>query len=381
MSRSRILSKLIIPIALLTIYSITLYKTATTPVEPTSTEEPVAQTTTNQQSLALAEEFNNVIPRPPQAPSAFTDASNSPEKLRFVVLTDPKMVPAIQATWLKSDDVILGIVHDGEAQAFPIKQMAFHHVVNARVAGEPYLITYCALCSGHAMGFKATIDDIRYTFNIYGIYKGSLALIDRQTASVWNQLDGKILSGPLVGQGVSLQPQVITQGTWDEWRELYPETKVLPQIPDYIDQYSLINLIESASEFQLTALLNKDSRVPLDTFVLGTNIGSSYRAYVITEPDIQIGVINDNLDSTPIVIFFDHKNSFGTVFNASIDDQVLQFSIRGNKFVDSSGSIWDNSGRAIDGVYTGSQLVPVASLLTEWSIWSLYHPETSIYGQ
>jgi hypothetical protein len=37
----------------------------------------------------------------------------------FTVLDDPPMVPASSAVWLKDDDVVLGIVGDGEAHAFP----------------------------------------------------------------------------------------------------------------------------------------------------------------------------------------------------------------------------------------------------------------------
>ncbi len=60
----------------------------------------------------------------------------------FTVLDDPPMVPASSAIWLKDDDVVLGIVGDGEAHAFPAAQLAYHHIVNTTIAGEPYLVTY-----------------------------------------------------------------------------------------------------------------------------------------------------------------------------------------------------------------------------------------------
>ena len=60
----------------------------------------------------------------------------------FPVLDDPPMIPASSVSWLDGDDVVLGVVRDGEAQAFPAAQLAFHHVVNTTVAGEPYLVTY-----------------------------------------------------------------------------------------------------------------------------------------------------------------------------------------------------------------------------------------------
>ena len=52
------------------------------------------------------------------------------------------MVAAATATWMEPDDVVLGVVRGDEAHAFPASQMAFHHIANVTVAGEPYLVTY-----------------------------------------------------------------------------------------------------------------------------------------------------------------------------------------------------------------------------------------------
>ena len=69
-------------------------------------------------------------------------ALDDPDRLRFVPLDDPEMVTADEVTWLDPDDIVMGILHEGEAQAFPIDQMTYHHVANTTVAGEPYLVTY-----------------------------------------------------------------------------------------------------------------------------------------------------------------------------------------------------------------------------------------------
>ena len=60
----------------------------------------------------------------------------------FPVLDEPVMVAAATATWMEPDDVVLGVVRGDEAHAFPASQMAFHHIANVTVAGEPYLVTY-----------------------------------------------------------------------------------------------------------------------------------------------------------------------------------------------------------------------------------------------
>jgi hypothetical protein len=60
----------------------------------------------------------------------------------FKPLDDPVMVAADEVTWLDPDDLVMGIYKDGEAQAYPVGQMIYHHVANTSVAGEPYLVTY-----------------------------------------------------------------------------------------------------------------------------------------------------------------------------------------------------------------------------------------------
>lgn len=61
----------------------------------------------------------------------------------FVPLDDPVMVPAAEASWLAPDEIVLGVVHpSGEAHAFSASMMAYHHIANTTIAGEPYLVTY-----------------------------------------------------------------------------------------------------------------------------------------------------------------------------------------------------------------------------------------------
>jgi len=60
----------------------------------------------------------------------------------FVVLDNPAVIPGEQATWLAPDELILGVIVANEARAYPISQMAYHHIANDQIGGEPYLVTY-----------------------------------------------------------------------------------------------------------------------------------------------------------------------------------------------------------------------------------------------
>jgi hypothetical protein len=60
----------------------------------------------------------------------------------FVALDEPRVVRASQASWLDEQAMVLGVVWNGQARAYPISQMAYHHIANDRIGGQPYLVTY-----------------------------------------------------------------------------------------------------------------------------------------------------------------------------------------------------------------------------------------------
>ena len=37
---------------------------------------------------------------------------------------------------------VLGIANNGEARAYPLDMMWYHHIANDTVGGEPWLVTY-----------------------------------------------------------------------------------------------------------------------------------------------------------------------------------------------------------------------------------------------
>ena len=60
----------------------------------------------------------------------------------FPPLDDPAVVSAEAATWMEADALVLGAVQNGEARAYPLFMMTFHHVANDELGGEPYLVTF-----------------------------------------------------------------------------------------------------------------------------------------------------------------------------------------------------------------------------------------------
>ena len=72
----------------------------------------------------------------------FDEDRFKPNAGTFPALTDPELVPAADARWLDDDTLVLGATQNGEARAYPIFQLAFHHVANDTLGGKPYLVTF-----------------------------------------------------------------------------------------------------------------------------------------------------------------------------------------------------------------------------------------------
>ena len=57
-------------------------------------------------------------------------------------LDNPVFISAAAATFLEDDELVMGLEWNGEARAYPIRMMVYHHVVNDDVYGSPVLVTY-----------------------------------------------------------------------------------------------------------------------------------------------------------------------------------------------------------------------------------------------
>jgi len=108
---------------------------ADTAPEESSSSAPSSTTTT-------AESSGDPGTTPADDPAFDQAGLNMGPGRAFPALDDPPMVPGATADWLDADDIVLGIISGDEAHAFPASQLAYHHIVNTSIGGEPFLVTY-----------------------------------------------------------------------------------------------------------------------------------------------------------------------------------------------------------------------------------------------
>ena len=61
---------------------------------------------------------------------------------KFLPADEPRMVSAAEATFLNDDDEVLGFLIDGEARAYGLQAVCYHHVINDMLGDQPLAVTY-----------------------------------------------------------------------------------------------------------------------------------------------------------------------------------------------------------------------------------------------
>ncbi len=148
-----------------------------------------------------------------------------PPKDGIPAIDHPKFTPGEFAAFLRDDDAVLGIARSGIARAYPVRILNWHEVVNDRFEDEAVVITFCPLC-GTGVAFNARIEGRVLNFGVSGLlYNSDVLLYDRQTQSLWSQLLGQAISGPMKGHHLKMLP--LSHTTWADWRKSHPATEVL----------------------------------------------------------------------------------------------------------------------------------------------------------
>lgn len=211
------------------------------------------------------------------------------------------------------------------------------------------------------------------------LYKDALVMFDRETGTLWTQVDGKALRGPLAGSRLVEVPAV--QTTWKTWKKLHPSTLVL-QKPSEVRSSHYEGYFQDPSKRGLFGTQG-DKRLHGKDKIVGVHEGTD--AVAIPESLLQKKtVIQFTLAGKPVVAAFALNDKTPAVYRAVVDGKTLSFRIRkhGAQTVvedAETGSVWSPlEGKAVSGPLTGRQLERVPYFYSFWYAWSAYRPETRV---
>lgn len=307
----------------------------------------------------------------------------------------PRFVtPEAAAAWLKPQEPVLALRIDGDARAYPLQILMWHEIVNDVVGGRPVAVTFCPLCNSGIV-FDRKVAGTVLDFGTSGkLYKSDLVMYDRQSHSLWAQMEGRAIVGERAGTTLDMVPANTI--AFEDWRAAYPAGKVLSRETDFQRRYG-INPYESYDEPGLGPFLFRgkvDARRPPKERVVGVVMGQAARAYpwpVVARRVVVHDVVNDE----PLVVFYQpgalsaldageiaRSRAVGAtgVFRPVVGGRTLTFDADGRLFRDrQTRSSWNLLGEAVGGSLAGQRLPPIRHVDAFWFAWAAFHPTTSIY--
>ena len=229
--------------------------------------------------------------------------------------------------------------------------------------------------------YTRTVNGEELTFGVSGkLYKSALVMFDRQTNSLWTQVDGSVLRGKM--KGARLQPVPVVQTTWRQWKRMHPDTLVLKKERS-IKGTTYAEYFADPTKLGMPGNTNPDQRLPGKEMVVTLRAGDDALAVPLTALKKK-PLLETKLNSTPLAVVFNPAGNTARVFDRRLNGQTLDFVTvgRGKKVVlrdRQTGTRWSGlTGKAVKGELAGQQLRPVPHMVNFWWAWVAYNPHTRL---
>jgi len=266
-----------------------------------------------------------------------------PPRDGILALTRPEFVAGAEADHVRPQDRVLGVLVGAQAKAFPLRMLAVHEIVNDVAGEQHFAVTYCPLC-GTGIVFAANLQGSgAFNFGVSGLlYNSDLLMYDRNTQSLWSQIGGEAVAGPLVG--VALPRLPVWHTTWRDWLARHPRSSVMQGDPRFKANYRRDLYPGYAKSKRL--YFDVSHRAPRDyhpkEFVLGVEIEGRFKAYPFTElADRAQPEFFDQVGALRIEVVWDAENQTA-------------------------------SARSVSGE-------PLVSAMSYWFAWFAFHPDTEVF--
>jgi hypothetical protein len=307
------------------------------------------------------------------APVALVLAAIIVYVLNFQMAADHMFVAPASVTMLPADRnkvdtarLVVGIEVDGQARAFPIQFIGYHHQVRDTVAGKPVMVSYCTVCRT-ARVFSPVVDGRAESFRLVGMDHFNAMFEDASTHSWWRQANGEAIAGPSKGKSLTEIPS--RQVTLAEWLREHPSSLIMQADSGLKSNYS--------KDFDYETGKSRKSLTGTDTvswhdkaWVVGITVNGQSKAYDWNRLRRE-RVVNDVIGGQPIVLALaSDTTSFAAFVRPNPGER---FIVRNDSLVAGVASYAFN-GKGVNGA-----LEPVKASQEFWHSWRTFQPATARY--
>jgi len=300
-------------------------------------------------------------------------------------INQPIFVTTEETDFMEDEDLVTVLQIGEDIRAYPHPILDYHEIVNDVVGGIPVAINYCPF-TGTGMAWERTINGVVTTFGVSGLlYHTNLMPFDRDTETIWSQLELKGVNGTLLGKSAIVHTMV--EMPWKIWKTLYPTGKVLSKETGFDLIYGDYPYIDfrTNNDFFIFPVTITDTRLPNKERVLGIIGANETRIFRFSIFDKQedIQVIHDYFMGKKIAIYGSAAQGIMGILSAKLADgtpiEFLPTVNERNLLVDTNGNEWTILGKAISGELTGTQLTIPKSFMGYWFAFGVFYPNLDIY--
>jgi hypothetical protein len=295
---------------------------------------------------------------------------------KFQKPTVKSFIPASQS--IDKSKLVIGIVVNGEARAYPIQLIGYHHQVMDTVGNEPIIVTYCTVCRTGRV-YSSQLNGKDESFRLVGMDHFNAVFEDETTKTWWQQASGIAIAGPRKGD--KLREITSNQLTIESWLRQYPNSLVMDGDPQYDEKY--FGLEDYDKGTMQSDLVKRDYRPwQPKSWIVGVRSESSSTAFDWNEL-VKKRVIQDSVESMPVLVTMEADTTSFHVYDRRINGSVLLFNpdMKEDHLTDKgTGSVWNMDGHCIDGPLKGQQLTSIQAYNEFWHAWQRFEKNVKQYN-
>lgn len=311
-------------------------------------------------------------------------------------LDQPRTLAAADAGYLEPGEPVFGIALGGEARAYPMRILDWHELANDVVGGVPLALAYCTLC-GAAIAFDARgADGAPLRFGSSGLlHRSNKLMVDAATRTLWNQLTGEPVLGPLAAEGRALRVLPVVLSSWETWRRRHPQTRVLDLDTGFRRPYRLGAPYGGyfASPQTMFPVWQRSRVLPAKARVYALRVEGVPKAYPI-DALARERVVNDEVSGAAVVLVAGGEvlrveglaQRVGPVsYEAGLEVRAYRRGERrfrpgadGTQLLDDAGRPWRVEEDALLGP-EGERAERLPGFLAYWFGWHAFFPQTLVY--
>ena len=316
--------------------------------------------------------------------------SGGPAKDGIPALTNPTLVQADApgTEYLRDDERVIGLTSASGPVAVPIQVLWWHEIVNLELDGQSLAITHCPLTGSSLVFDRGPLGGVE--FGVSGLlYQNNLIMYDRSTdESLWPQMSRGARCGTRVGLDLTMAPAL--EMTWEAWRDLHPDTRVVSADTGHERDYTAYPYGRYRAADNPNVFFPMPGPIDLrrlpKELVLGVPGSEGGVAYPFGELAAAgpVGAIHHEAGAATYggrVVFWDAAGEAAGLYRRALDGQELSFGVSGGAIIDlETGSEWRIDGLATSGPLAGRRLERVAAAyVAYWFAWAAFEPNTVIW--